>query len=157
MSSALEELGSRYKRMIQVFTHLVLLICVCVGVSLCVLVCLFCSLLHFVFIYRNIIWLSAISTDVKPINQYTGIFVILSYFFNKIRDYLVCIKVRCLCINPLTPNDLERRRAVSPLKIKIPSKNMREKPTNTPLTWCARTTSLDTTRPSTIFCRLFRN
>jgi hypothetical protein len=33
-------------------------------------------------------------------------------------------------INPLTPNDLYRRRAVSPLKIKIPSKNMREKPTN---------------------------
>jgi hypothetical protein len=34
-------------------------------------------------------------------------------------------------INPLTPNDLQRRRAVSPLKIKIPSKYMREKPTNT--------------------------
>jgi hypothetical protein len=32
--------------------------------------------------------------------------------------------------NPLTPNDLQRRRAVSPLKMKIPSKNMREKPTN---------------------------
>jgi hypothetical protein len=29
-------------------------------------------------------------------------------------------------INPLTPNDVQRRRAVSPLKIKIPSKNMRE-------------------------------
>jgi hypothetical protein len=29
-------------------------------------------------------------------------------------------------INPSTPNDLQRRRAVSPLKIKIPSKNMRE-------------------------------
>jgi hypothetical protein len=26
--------------------------------------------------------------------------------------------------NPLTPNDLQRRRAVSPLKIKIPSKNL---------------------------------
>jgi hypothetical protein len=38
-----------------------------------------------------------------------------------------------LCINPLTPNDLKRRRAVSPLKIKIPSKNMREKPTDTPI------------------------
>jgi hypothetical protein len=34
-------------------------------------------------------------------------------------------------INPLTPNDLKRRRAVSPLKIKIPGKNMREKPANT--------------------------
>jgi hypothetical protein len=34
-------------------------------------------------------------------------------------------------VNPLTPNDLKRRRAVSPLKIKIPSTNMREKPTNT--------------------------
>jgi hypothetical protein len=35
--------------------------------------------------------------------------------------------------NPLTPNDLQRRRAVSPLKIKIPSKNMSEKLTNTPI------------------------
>jgi hypothetical protein len=34
-------------------------------------------------------------------------------------------------LNPLTPNDLQRRRAVSPLKIKIPSKNMRKKTTNT--------------------------
>jgi hypothetical protein len=34
---------------------------------------------------------------------------------------------------PLTPIDLKRRPAVSPLKIKIPSKNMREKPTNTPI------------------------
>jgi hypothetical protein len=33
-------------------------------------------------------------------------------------------------IIPLTPNELLRRRAVSPLKIKIPSKNMLEKPTN---------------------------
>jgi hypothetical protein len=30
-------------------------------------------------------------------------------------------------LNPLTPNDLYRSRAVSPLKIKIPSKNIREK------------------------------
>jgi hypothetical protein len=36
-------------------------------------------------------------------------------------------------INPLTPNDLQRRRAVSTLKIKISSKYMREKPTNTPI------------------------
>jgi hypothetical protein len=28
--------------------------------------------------------------------------------------------------NPLTPNDLWRRRAVIPLKIKIPSKNSRQ-------------------------------
>jgi hypothetical protein len=35
--------------------------------------------------------------------------------------------------NPLTPTDLNRRRKVSPLKINIPSKNMREKPTNTPI------------------------
>jgi hypothetical protein len=34
-------------------------------------------------------------------------------------------------VNPLTPNDLQRRRTLSPLKIKIPSKNMREKPTHT--------------------------
>jgi hypothetical protein len=37
-----------------------------------------------------------------------------------------------LYINPLVSKDLSRRRAMSPLKIKIPSKNMREKPTNTP-------------------------
>jgi hypothetical protein len=36
-------------------------------------------------------------------------------------------------INPLTPNDLKRRRAVSPLIIKIPSKKMREKQTKTPI------------------------
>jgi hypothetical protein len=38
-----------------------------------------------------------------------------------------------LAFNALTPNNLLRHRAVSPLKIKIPSKNMREKPTNTPI------------------------
>jgi hypothetical protein len=36
-------------------------------------------------------------------------------------------------VNPLMPNDVYRRRTVSPLKIKIPIKNMREKPTNTPI------------------------
>jgi hypothetical protein len=36
-------------------------------------------------------------------------------------------------INPLTQNDSSRRRAINPLEIKIPSKNMREKPTNTPI------------------------
>jgi hypothetical protein len=36
-------------------------------------------------------------------------------------------------INPLTLNNLKRPRAVRPLKIKIPSKNMHEKPTNTPI------------------------
>jgi hypothetical protein len=35
-----------------------------------------------------------------------------------------------MVINPLTPTNLKRRRAVSPLKIKIPGKYMREKPTN---------------------------
>jgi hypothetical protein len=34
-------------------------------------------------------------------------------------------------LNPLTPNNLYGRRAVSPLKIKIPSKNTPEKPPNT--------------------------
>jgi hypothetical protein len=62
-------------------------------------------------------------------------------------DHLYCIRIssnttswccyvnffRFLSINPLTPNDLWRRCAVSPLKIKNPSKNMREKPTNTPI------------------------
>jgi hypothetical protein len=38
--------------------------------------------------------------------------------------------LKYLELNPLTPNELQRRRAVSPLKIKIPSKIMREKPTN---------------------------
>jgi hypothetical protein len=36
-------------------------------------------------------------------------------------------------INPLTPNGLYRRRVVIPSKIEIHSKNMREKPTNTPI------------------------
>jgi hypothetical protein len=36
-------------------------------------------------------------------------------------------------INPLTPNDLQRRRAVSPLKIRNPSKNKLEKPINAPI------------------------
>jgi hypothetical protein len=36
-----------------------------------------------------------------------------------------------ITINPLTPNDILRRGAVSALKIKIRSKNMREKPINT--------------------------
>jgi hypothetical protein len=40
---------------------------------------------------------------------------------------------RNIKVNPLTTNDLQKRRAVSPLKIKIPSKGMREKPTNTPI------------------------
>jgi hypothetical protein len=35
------------------------------------------------------------------------------------------LKMWCF-INPLTPKDLQRRRAVRPLKIKIPSKNMRK-------------------------------
>jgi hypothetical protein len=43
---------------------------------------------------------------------------------------LYCSKLRATCLNHLTPNDLQRRRAVSPLKIKITSKNMHEKPAN---------------------------
>jgi hypothetical protein len=46
---------------------------------------------------------------------------------------LYCAGQQHFLFNPLTPNDLQRRRAVSPLKIKIPSKNMREKPSNTPI------------------------
>jgi hypothetical protein len=72
-------------------------------------------------------------------------------------------------VSPLTPNDLRRSRAVSPLKTKIPSKNMREKPkkyTNYSFSllimWrgnlrSPRTTSLNKTRPSTIFYRLLLN
>jgi hypothetical protein len=36
-------------------------------------------------------------------------------------------------VHPLTPNDLYRRGAVSTLKIKTPSQNTHEKPTNTPI------------------------
>jgi hypothetical protein len=36
-----------------------------------------------------------------------------------------------LHFNPLTPNDLLKTSRSKPFKIKIPSKNMREKPTNT--------------------------
>jgi hypothetical protein len=43
-------------------------------------------------------------------------------------SYMLDIHKRCF--NPLTPNDLQRRRAVSPLKFNIPRKNMREKQTN---------------------------
>jgi hypothetical protein len=39
-----------------------------------------------------------------------------------------CVKEPATFINPLTPNEIWRRRAVRPLKIKIPSKNMRENP-----------------------------
>jgi hypothetical protein len=35
--------------------------------------------------------------------------------------------------NPFYAERLIKRRAVSPLKMKIPNKNMREKPTNTPI------------------------
>jgi hypothetical protein len=42
-----------------------------------------------------------------------------------------CFEWKNYYINPLTPNDLQRLRSVNPLKIKIPNKNMREKPTNT--------------------------
>jgi hypothetical protein len=45
------------------------------------------------------------------------------------------IQVWTISVNPLMPNDLQRHHAVSPLKIKIPSKNMREKPTNTPIVY----------------------
>jgi hypothetical protein len=47
----------------------------------------------------------------------------------KSRDIYIVTNV----VNPLTPNDLQRLREVSPLKIKIPSTNMRENPTNTPI------------------------
>jgi hypothetical protein len=48
-----------------------------------------------------------------------------------------------LYFNPLTSNDLQRRRTVSPLEIKIPSKIMREKPTNTPIIHSLETFSED--------------
>jgi hypothetical protein len=57
--------------------------------------------------------------------------IFLPIFFNSNSGLTVVNPVHT--INPLTPKDLLRRRAVSPLKIKIHSKNMREKPTNTPI------------------------
>jgi tRNA U34 5-methylaminomethyl-2-thiouridine-forming methyltransferase MnmC len=45
---------------------------------------------------------------------------------NKERDVRRYHQLLSFKLNPLTPNDLQRRRAVSPLKIKIPGKNMRE-------------------------------
>jgi hypothetical protein len=41
-----------------------------------------------------------------------------------------CVDFENQYFNPLTPNDLYKQRTLSPLKIKIPSKNMCEKPTN---------------------------
>jgi hypothetical protein len=41
-------------------------------------------------------------------------------------QFIYAHKESASLLNPLTLNDLKRRRAVSPLKIKIPSKNMRE-------------------------------
>jgi hypothetical protein len=38
-----------------------------------------------------------------------------------------------LSVTPLTPKDFEGHRALSALKIKIPIRNMHEKPTNTPI------------------------
>jgi hypothetical protein len=68
--------------------------------------------------------------------------------------FAICFQF--ITINPLAPNDLQRRRAVIPLKIKIPSKNMREKSTNTPIIHSEIATHhiTKTTRPSTIFYQL---
>jgi hypothetical protein len=49
----------------------------------------------------------------------------LSYHGYRLTKYIL---FNFKTVNPLTPNELWRRRAVSELKIKIPSKNMREKP-----------------------------
>jgi hypothetical protein len=43
------------------------------------------------------------------------------------------VPVVTMRINPLRPNDLQKRRAVSPLKTEIRSKNIREKLTNAPI------------------------
>jgi hypothetical protein len=47
-------------------------------------------------------------------SQYISIVLLFLYYYS------------CF-VNPLASKDLQRRRAVSPLKIKIPSKNMHEK------------------------------
>jgi hypothetical protein len=57
--------------------------------------------------------------------------------FTDDKNYFIkmCIhfKYHPTVFNPLMLNDLKRCCAVSPLKIKIPSKNMCEKPTNAPM------------------------
>jgi hypothetical protein len=61
-------------------------------------------------------------------------FIIVFPPFACIRHYEVgTVERRKLRYKYAQPNDLQRRRALSPLKIKISSKNMREKPTNTPI------------------------
>jgi hypothetical protein len=44
-----------------------------------------------------------------------------------VKDQQMHHSFNVLLLNPLTPNDLQSRSAVSPIKIKIPNKNMREK------------------------------
>jgi hypothetical protein len=55
-------------------------------------------------------------------------FILTSIFF--ISSFLSLKMYKIQWISPLTPNNLQRRHAVGPLKFKIPSKNMHEKPTN---------------------------
>jgi hypothetical protein len=52
---------------------------------------------------------------------------------NQYQQFVITLTHISVLSNPSTPNDLQRRGAVSPLKIKIPGKNMRQKPTNTPI------------------------
>jgi hypothetical protein len=55
--------------------------------------------------------------------MYKVLYILLFTFLDHKLDPIIA-RIPRAC--PLTPNDLQRRRAVSPLKIKIPSKNIRE-------------------------------
>jgi hypothetical protein len=61
------------------------------------------------------------STNNTPTKQ--SLLMLINKYKNKCK---VWAKQPVLNVNPLTPNDLQRRRAVSPLKIKIPSKKFRQ-------------------------------
>jgi hypothetical protein len=64
-------------------------------------------------------------------NSHTTLKFGLSYI--KLVTLIEKCSTRCWKIYHLTLNDVYRRRAVNRLKLKIPSKNMREKSTNTPI------------------------
>jgi hypothetical protein len=67
---------------------------------------------------------------VCPLYRTEGLLRWQSFTDSHTHFHLLEIPFQIIGVNPLTLNDLRRRRAVIPLKIKIPSKNMREKPTN---------------------------
>jgi hypothetical protein len=85
--------------------------------------------------YGTDLWFSVTKLQKHQI-QFCGLFMEQAerpFAFRPVLPTSLVFYEHTLLLNLLTPNDSWRRRAVSPLKIKIPSKNMREKPTNTPI------------------------